>query len=174
MKWQFWKWLFKGIEGKSGISGFLDKFLFLHISVAILLSIWVDMCPKEAASTVLLPLSSIFIGLSFAWAGNAQALMQTDQIKKLATHIPDGIQKYVYSFQLSILVILVTLSLWGLAGLGVFQYTEVNSGVIRFIIECILYFMASITLRECWHVVMGSQAMLLMRHHISTIDDDKS
>ena len=37
--------------------------------------------------------------------------------------------------------------------------------------EAGLYFMASLTLRECWHVVMGSQLLILSRHQARKSED---
>ncbi|MDP9178655.1 MAG: hypothetical protein M3O61_13315 [Gemmatimonadota bacterium] len=165
MKWQFWRWLFKGLDGhRPGLCSIFDWWLLFHMAAAATLTYFVEIDIKDAASTTLLPLASIFIGLSFAWAGNAQALMQTDEIESLAKRLPGGLATYAYKFQFAILIILITLCGWGLAGIGVFS--KINNPCIQIAIEATLYFSASITIRECWHVILGSQAMLLMRHGI--------
>lgn len=172
MKWQYWKWFFCGVDGqKRGLLSLLDWWIVFHLTVAVGLAYFVSVSVKEAASTVLLPLASIFIGLSFAWAGNAQALMQTEEIEELSQHVPGGLQTYAYKFQTSILVILVTLCAWGLAGLGMFECKASASKCFsceywKYGIKGFLYFLASLTLRECWHVVLGSQIMLISRHSI--------
>ena len=166
MKWRFWKWFFIGINGKSGIAKLLDWWLLAHVIIAVGLAFLIDVNLKEAASTFLLPLASIFIGLSFAWAGNAQAIMQETEIEKFIKVHPDGIENYVYTFQLAILSILVTLVAWGLAGLGVFEKPLFKQECVYFGVKSVLYFLASITLRECWHIVLGGQLLILARNKI--------
>lgn len=167
MKWRFWRWLFVGLDSKKpGFFNFIDRWLIVHITVALLLAFFVSVGVKEASATVLLPLASIFIGLSFAWAGNAQALLQESEIEKLTESHPDGIESYLYTFQLAILVILITLVAWGMAGLGLFEAAFLKISCLQYLVKFLLYLLASITLRECWHVVLGSQIMILSRYKI--------
>ena len=172
MKWEYWKWFFRGVDGQSpGLFSLLDRWVLVHLVIAAVLSAFIDVSVKDAASTVLLPLASIFIGLSFAWAGNAQALMQTEEIEELSQHVPGGLQTYAYKFQTAIFVILVTLCAWGLAGLGLFENQKnickhLPCDYLKYAVQGCLYFLASVTLRECWHVVLGSQIMLISRHSI--------
>lgn len=97
--------------------------------------------------------------------------MQTEEIKELSQHVPGGLQTYAYKFQTAILVILVTLCAWGLAGLGLFENQKnickhLPCDYSKYAVQGCLYFLASFTLRECWHVVLGSQIMLISRHSI--------
>lgn len=171
MKWQFWKWLFFGLKSRPGYKQFLNGWLFLHIAIGIGAAIIVEVPLHKAAQTTLLPLVAIFVGLSFAWVGSAQALLQKGTIEKLAEHHPDGIQTYLYTFQLALLVILVTLVVGGLTGLEIFNYSPWNQKQVQFFIESLLYFLISLTLRECWHVVMGSQMLILTRHEVRKHSD---
>ncbi|WBQ11219.1 hypothetical protein L2D01_05405 [Hyphomonadaceae bacterium ML37] len=168
MQWRFWRWLFCGLESKRpGIFQLFDAWLVFHILIAILIQATITIPIEDAASKVLLPLASIFIGLSFAWAGNAQALMQEKEIVDLAEKHPDGLETYLYTFQLAILIILFTLIIWGLAGLEFLKLADHhNIPYVRNVIEVALIFFASMTIRECWHVVLGSQLMILSRHEI--------
>jgi len=132
------------------------------------LAIIVPLPLKEAATSLLLPVAGIFIGLSFAWGGNAQALLQSSEVEALSGFKAGGYEDYVYAFQAAILVILVTLGLWGLAGLGVFDFVwPADSGGWPYtVVASVLYFFVSLTLRECWHVVLGAQSLLLIRFRI--------
>ncbi len=164
MKWQFWGWLFLGLNDRAGYRQFMDRWLIVHVLAGVGVAAVVKMPMHEAAQTILLPLAGIFIGLSFAWAGNAQALLQQNEMEEIARHHRDGLQSYIYTFQLAILVILVTLVVWGLAGLKVFDTPYLQQTPTQLFVESFLYFMASLTLRECWHVVLASQIMILSRH----------
>ena len=76
----YWQWLAKGSSNQPGYQRILDKWLLLHIFVGINLALTVRLELQACANTVLLPLAGILVGLSFAWAGNAHALLQTEEI----------------------------------------------------------------------------------------------
>jgi hypothetical protein len=165
----YWKWLIKGREkGKPGIYRFFDYWLLIHFVFGISLSLVVPATLKEAANTVLLPLAGIFIGLSFAWGGNAQALLQATEIEEMSEYHPGGFEEYVFVYQTAILLILITLVLWGLAGFGIFDDTwpKACRGLPYIAVGTILFLFASLTLRECWQVVIGAQMMLIVKHKI--------
>lgn len=176
MKWRYWTWLFRGLNGKPGITKFWNVWLLLHIAVATALAWWISIPLAESARTMMLPLAGIFIGLSFAWAGNAQALLQSDEIEKIFEQHKDGIENYIYTFQTAILTILISLVGWGLAGLKAFDANSLSC--IAPYVEWTLYLISSIAFRECWHVVLGSQLLILNRHKIRqsnvSADDPKS
>lgn len=164
MRPSYWKWLFRGLNDKPGIHSFLDRWLPFHIIVGVVLAFWVDIPLHESARALVFPLAGIFVGLSFAWAGNAQALLQTDEIEKLFPFTPDGIESYIYAFQTAILLILIVLVSWGLAGLKVFDFC--GNIILILIIEFFLFFLSSLAIRECWQVVLGSQMLILIRSKV--------
>jgi hypothetical protein len=165
---KYWRWLFRGSGGDPGIRRFVDWWLFVHVGVGIGLALATPIEIKEAANSVLLPLAGIFIGLCFAWGGNAQALLQTEELEDLSEKHPGGFAEYLYVYQTAILVVLVTLALWGFAGLGFFDavWPGAASNSAYMVVRGILFALASLTLRECWHVVLGAQSMLLARREI--------
>ena len=171
MAWQFWRWLLRGLNSTPGYKRLITGWLLVHILIGVGTAIVVPVKVCEASRAILLPLTGMFIGLSFSWIGNAQALLQQDEIERIAEHHPDGIDTYVYTFQLAVLVILTTLVFWGLAGLSVFDSRAEDGTYLYFGVESGLYCLVSITLRECWHVVMGSQELLRMRRTVRSIRD---
>ncbi len=160
----YWKWLFIGLKGKPGISKFLNAWLLFHVLVGVVLAFWISIPLHEAARALVLPLAGIFIGLSFAWAGNAQAILQTDEIEEMAQYHVDGMENYIYTFQTAILFILMALVGWGLAGLKAFDFCD--SFILVLIIEFFLFFLSSIAFRECWQVILVSQVFILARNKI--------
>lgn len=167
----FWEWFLTRRWGDPGIAKFRDRWLFIHLAIGILLAWAVPSSLADAARTVLLPLASVFVGLSFAWAGNAHALLQTTEIEKFSDKHPAGVRNYVFTFLAAILTILVTLVLWGLAGLGLFdkRWPTVNNPQLYFAAGTLLYGFASLTLRECWQVVNGAQLLLITRRDIRDV-----
>lgn len=164
----YWRWLFCGTGAGPGFRRFRNKWLALHLAVGVALALAVGMEIRVAANTVLLPLAGIFVGLSFAWAGNAQALLQGQELQDLANYREGGFDEYVFAFQTAILTIMVSLVLWGISGLGVFDCLWPKSGRIwpYRIVKFVLFFVSSLTLRECWQVVLASQWMLLAQRKI--------
>ena len=79
----FWQWFLTWRWDVPGIYKFWDRWLIVHLAIGLILA-WVVLVPLvEASKTVRLPLASVLVGLSFAWAGNAQALLQTAEMKSL-------------------------------------------------------------------------------------------
>ncbi len=164
----YWKWLLKGSGGRPGLQRILNKWLLLHIPVGMGLSLLVSLKLQACANAVLLPLAGILIGLSFAWAGNANALLQTEEIELLSKHHKGGFVEYVFIYQTAILMILVTLVLWGLAGLGIYDETwpTMCNPKAYFSLKTLLFSLCSLALRECWQVVSGTHWMLRIRKEI--------
>lgn len=164
----YWHWFLKGSGSKAGFRRILNKWILLHLSIGLVLTLLVEVDLETAANAVLLPLAGIFVGLSFAWAGNAQALMQTSELDEMANFHEGGFEEYVFVYQTAILTILVTLVFWGIAGLSVFdtQWPTQVHNKCYFGVKILLFTLSSLTLRECWHVVMGAQWMLLVQRKI--------
>lgn len=130
---------------------------------------------SECANSVLLPLAGAIIGLSFAWAGNAQALLQTSEIEDVADKAPGGLVEYAYVYQTAILLILIALVGWTIAGLSVFDSFWPAPARTRcyFAARASLFGLSSLALRERWHVVLGAQWMLLIRREIKRSKGDQ-
>lgn len=167
-KLNYWHWFLNGSGGKPGYRRIVNKWILFHLAIGIVLSILIKNDLATSANTVLLPLAGILIGLSFAWAGNAQALMQSKEIEELSEHHEGGFVEYVFTYQTAILTILLTLVFWGLAGLNVFDkwISKDYCPKLYFVVKAMLFTLSSLTIRECWHVVMGAQWMLLIQKEI--------
>lgn len=164
----YWNWLLKGSGNGAGIARYCNRWLLFHLLVGIFLAWALPGDLKSAAQDLLLPVAGILIGLAFAWGGNAHALLQTQEIQKLAEHRQGGLEEYVYTYQSAILFLLLTLILWAFAGLGYFdEYTpRTLHKKTYFVVATTLFFFASLAVRECWHVVLGAQWLLLTRLRI--------
>lgn len=151
----------------------MDRWLLLHTAVGVALSLLLPMSLQSAAQAVLLPLAGIFIGLSFAWVGNAQAILQSNELELLYEQHPGGFENYAYSFQSAILAILITLIAWSFAALGILDAQCLWTCPLWSYqaATAFLFFLASLSLRECWHVVMGAQLLLLAQRHVRTLSD---
>ena len=164
----FWSWFARGSGGKPGYRRLINCWLIIHIGLGGFLAFVVQVDLQTAANTVLLPLVGILIGLCFAWGGNAQALLQTDELEEMTKFHEGGYAEYVYTYQAAIFAILVTLVAWALAGFGSFDkaWPTESKQAWYFLVKNFLFTLSSLTIRECWHVVLGAQWMLLTRHEI--------
>lgn len=108
---------------------------------------------------------AIFVGLTFSWAGNAHALLQSPEILKFAENSGDGIEGYIFSFQLSILVLLVTMAFWVMPSLEIAYPLRSGFGLnaFNFLSEWLLYSLLAMALRSSWHAVLGANLLLLVR-----------
>lgn len=169
---RFWTWFFRSGTTTAGWRRLINKWSILHLAVGVCLASAVQSDLKTSSSTVLLPLVGVLVGLSFAWAGNAMSLLQTEEIEELSKYRPGGLSEFAFTYQAAILAILACVTLWGLAGLGIFERPclwQCGRGWY-FGTAVVLYGFLSLTIRECWHVVLGAQAMLLMRAYKKRID----
>src|SRR5690242_14417240 len=91
----YWRWFFLGSGSRPGFLRILNWWLLFHIGVGFLLSQIADENLVDNAKSVLLPLVGVLVGLSFAWAGNAQALLQTKEMEKIAKFHKGGLAEYV-------------------------------------------------------------------------------
>ena len=169
----YWSWFLRGKH--PGWRRLVDWWLVLHAGIGVA-AVWlVPVRLEVAAQAVLLPLAGVFVGMSFAWVGSALAIAQSPEIDKLSEKNPAGFEVYVYTFQTAILALLVCLVLWGIAGLGVFDTTSSwdSSGRSYYVAAWVLYGTASLAIRECWHVVLGAQLLLLYQRAVRRIDEKK-
>lgn len=164
----FWRWFFIGDFGSAGYTRFIDAWLILHALIGFSFSYILPKSLEEIATTILLPVVGILIGLSFAWGGNAQALLQTTEIEEISKYKKGGISEYVHTFQAAILLILITLVFWTIAGMGIFDnvWPKEKCIISYKAISFLLFFFSSMTLRECWHVVLGAHHLLLIRFKV--------
>lgn len=177
----FWGWLRHGDdtveedERQPGYRKIANRWIFLHLTVGATLSGIAPASLNDAASSFLLPLAGIFIGIAFAWAGNAQTLLQTPEIEQLANYPGEGFKDWVYEYQLTVLLLLVTLVLWGVSSLGVYDelWPTPQRAYLYWVVGLLLYTLASLSLRGCWRAVMDTQNLLVTRYRARQIQHDQ-
>lgn len=165
----FWQWFFGTGSISGGYRNLLNLWLILHMAIGILLALFVPVCMSQAANSVLLPFAGILIGLCFAWGGNTNALIQSEEVEEITTHYKGRFEDYAYQYQLSILIVMVTLILWTLAGLGISNLLwpkQGKSGFSYYVILALLFSLSSMTIREAWHIVLMAQLLLIKRQEI--------
>lgn len=161
----FWSWFVHGTGGRRGCARLISAWLFVDLCVGIAAAATVQIPIRELARDALLPMSAIFVGLSFSWAGNALSILQSDEAIALSGRHPGGLYDYVFPFQLCILVLLLVAGLWLMAliqpapvvtFMGALPYGAHVSLVL-------LFASASLAIRISWQAISGANLLLLAR-----------
>ena len=166
--YSFWDWFFYGVGDKRGFKNLISPALAAHVIIGVILSFVIHQPLSSVATAVILPLAGVLVGLTFAWGGNAQALLQTNEILKLADKVSGGIREHACYYQLSILLVLITIVGWGLVGIGAFELLSQNlTFFIRQFFRAFAFAFTSLTFHECWHVVDSARQLLIARYDIN-------
>lgn len=157
----YWHWLLKGHHHHTpGIRRFYNRWLIVHVVIGFFLALIINVPIYQAAHTIVMPLAILFMGFLFVWFA-LQNLLQTEKMVELLKTHPQSYEKYVYVYQTAILIFLVCLAAWGLADLKVFDDIFGRS-FFAFLVKVILFSLLSLTLRECWHLVLGISKLSLL------------
>lgn len=182
-KISFFTWFLKGFGGsKSGLKRIFDGWLIFHILIGISLAFIIDTPIKDVSRVILLPLMGILIGLTFAWAGNAQGFIQTKEIIEVSKNKPGGYIDYIFIYQFSIFSVLLCTGVWAIAAFDIKQIDCFDRPVHpRFLtylqktgIKSILYFTLSFTIREAWSTIQGVHYFLIVKNKIYENNVNKS
>ena len=180
IKINFTSWILKGHEGsKPGYKRVLNPWLILHVCIGLLLSCLIETPIQKVSQTILLPMMGVLIGLTFAWAGNAQGFIQSQEIITLSKNKPGGYIDYIFTYQLSILIVLICSGLWGLAAI---DFKEIGIGdqsvhlkylpeTAKLIIKSVLYFILSLAIHESWSVIKGVHYFLIVRNKVYEVSE---
>lgn len=150
---KYWHWLFKGNNGRPGIKRFINRWLILHIGIGFILSIVVPLPIYDAADTIIIPLAMLFVGFIFVWL-HLQNILNSEKISAMLSTHPYSYEKYACVYQTAILMFIFTLCVWGVGDLHVYD-DILGRSIFCFLVKVFLYSMVSLTLRECWHLVLG-------------------
>ena len=175
----FKEWFCTGSGNGPGYRHVVSRMLVLDGVIGLLLACTVNLDLPAVSSIIVLPLVGILIGLVFAWAGNVQSILQETELELLSKSYPGGFVEFVYSYQLTILVLLGTLVAWGLAALGpgtdllkVFsawfmpEWVRTSVRVTNVLIASTYFALSSLALRECWGVAKSAGTLLIARIEI--------
>ncbi len=167
----FWRWF-----ARSGVWKVLDWWLPVHLMLGFVLALTVSTSLADVAATAFLPLASILVGLAFAWAGNALAVLQTRELRQVASHPESpGYEAYLFTYQSAVLAVLVTLVAWGLAALGVAEGLGAAKWppYARLAARSALFAATSYSIRECWQVMVATLQALIVQQTVSSAHEKK-
>ncbi|RYH00210.1 MAG: hypothetical protein EON58_01105 [Alphaproteobacteria bacterium] len=142
----FIEWMVKGVDGQPPGWHNLKPGWPIHLGVGIGLGLLCGPNICEGASKAMLPLIGALVGLTFAWAGNANALVQTPEFQKIRRTAKIPIQEYMNYYQLAIILLVAVSILWTVVGFGPFGPSKHSDWINRF---------ASMPLFACTSLAIG-------------------
>jgi len=157
----FWRWFFLGLNQKAGYRRIANWWGLFHFAAGAVVAFFVNIDIQDLAKSALLPLMAILVGLTFSWAGNVNAIMQTDEVQKFLES-KGGAAEYVFTFQLCILINISVICVWCIPLLQ-FPYILffVPQPLAETVMETGLFAAVSLAVRSGWHAVIGSNMLLL-------------
>jgi hypothetical protein len=161
----FWVWFFRGTGERAGLWRLFDSWLIAHVVIGTALAYLVQRPIGDVAEKALIPMMAIFVGLTFSWAGNAHALLQSKEVVNLGKSRSGGIFEYVYTFQLCILVMLLTIIAWvvPLLNLPFLLNGFIALDIFNRLASVVLFTLISLAFRTSWQAVLGANMLLLIR-----------
>mgnify|MGYP000980531543 CR=1 FL=1 len=163
----FWRWAFKSHAGrKTGFSLIISRWLVLDILISIFLTLYLNEDGFIFASKSLYPAASILVGMSIAWTSRASIILNDVEFRKSVMELNNPIEDYVYGYQISILIIIITVVYISIMAAG-----GINIGVFGFIIDekistFFLFMLLSLSIRECWGVINFSNLLALLADRV--------
>lgn len=161
----FWKWLIKGTEGSpAGLRNIINRYLLVHIAIALLASYLIKNDPFSFATKALFPAASILIGMSLAWTTRASTILQSKDLRDALFRNDRNAGDYIYGFQLAILVIIVMVVFVAIMAGGGTRLSIFGNRIDEFLSGFWLYLLLSLALRECWGVVNFTNMLSLLEY----------
>lgn len=156
----FWRWLCRPRKKHEGFRRIKWRHLVFYVFVAAggtAIMHWQEISIEKCATGGLLTLIAILVGVAFSWVGNAIALISDTDFTEVIRSGPGGIQTYVFSYLLSVLIIAVSLVLWGLGSLGLFAAIQGEAWVGYRLIQGLMLVFAVASVHHAWRIVLSAQ-----------------
>lgn len=161
----FWKWLFFGSgSAPAGIRNLFNKFIIAHVIVAICAENFIRSDPFTFAGKALFPAASILIGMSMAWTTRASTILQSKELREALFTRDRPAEDYIYGFQLAILVVISMVVFVAIMAGGGVDIRILGSPRDEFASGFWMYFILSLSLRECWGVVNFTNMLSMLEY----------
>lgn len=168
----FWKWLLGPHEsGGFNITTVFDGWLFFHASIALILLFLLRVTPYEFAAKALFPAASILVGMAVAWTSRAATILQDKNFKSKMISEKNPIENYVYSYQFSLLIIISCVVFVSIMASGGINFKFINPNLAYNVSGFSMYFLLSMSIRECWQVINFSSMLSLLSDKVHERDE---
>lgn len=158
---------------KPGIRLLFDRWIIFHACVAAFLVNSLNANPFDFAARALFPAASILVGMAVAWTSRASAIMHDEKFRKRIIAEDNPAENYFYSYQLSLLIMITTVSYISLMAAGGLRYNFISYDISTKASGFWLYFLLSLSIRECWSIVNFSSLLSILSDRVSKSDETK-
>jgi hypothetical protein len=163
----FWQWLLGAHErGGFNVRTIIDGWLFFHASLALVFLFFLQVSPYEFATKALFPAASILVGMAVAWTSRAATILQDKKFKAKMISKENPIESYVYGYQLSLLIIISCVVFVSIMASGGIKINYIKQNIANNISGFSMYFLLSMSIRECWQVINFSSMLSLLSDRI--------
>ncbi len=164
----FWEWLL-GSHDKGGfnVTNIIDGWLFFHGAAALILVFLLQVGPYEFAANALFPAASILVGMAVASTSRAAAILQDKTFKTKMISEKNPIENYIYGYQLSLLIIISSVVFVSIMASGGIDIVFIDRNISSNISGFLMYFLLSMSIRECWQVINFSSMLSLLNDIIT-------
>ena len=173
---KYWKWFF--FKGYKSIA---NRWLVLHLFVGILLGFLSNNNLNDIAIAVIFPASGMLLSVCMAWSGAFTALINSKEIIILKSKIKevDKDVRYIYNYQTSVLILLITATAWAIIAIigdsikiAIIYHCYYEEQTFL-IIKTALFTMSSIAIRETWGITNYANALQVAKTKIADINEKK-
>ncbi|WP_100258991.1 hypothetical protein [Qipengyuania seohaensis] len=170
---EYWSWFSAKSGRKTGYRLLFSRWTLLDLGVAAALTIGLKLNGFEFAQKALFPAASILAGMAFAWTSRASTILNNAEFRDRIIGENNPLSDYVYGFQTSILILFCCVVYIAIMAAGGFSFSFISDDVSVFISSFWMYFLISITIRECWSVINFTNLLTLLDDHTRDRPTDK-
>lgn len=159
----FWTWLLtKDQNGKRGIAPLFDRWMLLHAAIAVSFVMFLNIDPFAFAGKALFPAASILVGMAVAWTSRASTILHDAKFREAIISEDNPPESYFYSYQLSLLIMISTVVYISIMAAGGLSFYVINRHLSSTCSGFFLYFLLSLSIRECWSIVNFSSLLSIL------------
>lgn len=159
---KYWPWLCAKSGRKVGYRLLLNKWLLLDLIIAGLLTFGLRVTGFEFAQKALFPAASILAGMAFAWTARASTILNNTDFRNRIISEKNPLSDYVYGFQMSIMLLFLCVIYIAIMASGGFNFFIFSPYVSSVLSSLFMYFLISLTIRECWGVINFTNLLTLL------------
>lgn len=159
----FWGWFLYPRPGvKTGWKLLFSAWIILDFCIAIFFSIFLNLDGFKFAEKTLFPAASILVSMAVAWTARASAILNDEKFRSKVVSDDRPLEDYIYSFQLSLLVLIGVIVYVAIMAAGGFNFYIINSEISKLSSTIFLFAFLSLAIRECWEVINFSNLLGLL------------
>ncbi|WP_134095059.1 hypothetical protein [Novosphingobium sp. PhB55] len=163
----FWRWLIsRQARGRTGLSLLISRWIFVDAAVAVTAVLLLKVDGFQFASKALFPAASILVSMSVAWTARGSSVINDKKFRDKILNDDRPLEDYVYGYQLSLLVIMITVVYISIMAVGGINVTFINEKTSILVSGFWLYFLLSMSVRSCWSVIDFSNMLGILNSRI--------